>query len=353
LVFATVTVALSSLAMACAGPGTQGTTTGGEGGEGGSSSSTGGMGGAGGGMMNMPGPPEFVVKFNPVMGELPEGIAVDGKTAYVAFGSTKVITVDLETGTRNDFGTVGLLGIASPQGLFLDAQKNLYAAVSSADVGQFTPGIYKFPPGGGTATLFAQDASMSYPRHIAFMAGGDAIISDPVAGMLLSMSPSGTVQTLQSTNFLMGTASTTCGWGGSTLYGVTSVVDLDGITIASNADRASIIDVATGESFAGPDCETLGGGESLVVDPYDKGPSGVQTRMYLAARKVNKITRVIYEGFVKVEMVSDSADLHEPSAIAMGELGTDRYLFIVNSARTTFNTGGVPGLLKMRLGPVK
>jgi hypothetical protein len=182
---------------------------------------------------------------------------------------------------------------------------------------------------------------------------GDAIISDPTGGRLMTMSLSGAVQQLEFADYLKGTASTTCGWGEGLLYGVTSVVVDSGITIAANADRATIVNAATGDILAGPDCATLGGAESLVLDTYDKGGTGFESTMYLAARRVNKITRVRYIDTAQVEVVADSTDLHEPSAVALGELGTDRYLFILNSARTTFKTGGVPGLLKMRLGPVK
>jgi hypothetical protein len=142
-----------------------------------------------------------------------------------------------------------------------------------------------------------------------------------------------------------------CAWGEGIPYGVTSVAVDSGIIYGTNADRGTIFnDMGV---IAGPDCATLGGAESIVIDPDDKGTTGLETTFYVAARRANKITRVRYLDTAEVEVVSDSADLHEPSAIALGVLGTDRYLFILSSARTTYNSGGVPGLLKMRLGAAK
>jgi hypothetical protein len=102
---------------------------------------------------------------------------------------------------------------------------------------------------------------------------------------------------------------------------------------------------------AGPDCATMGGAESIIIDPYDKGSASFDVAMIVAARKVNKITKIRYTGAVTV--LADGTNLYEPSAIALAVLGTDRYLYIVNSARTTYNSGGIPGLVRMRLGSAK
>lgn len=365
-VFATFTLALASLTMACGGPDKQTTTSSGQGGSGGSSSSTGGAGGEGGtGGMEMPGEVEEVVKFDWTQGELPEGIAIDDKTAYITFGSTKVITVDLETGTRADYGSVAApIGVGAPQGIAIDGQKNVYVAVSSVNPVQFKPGIYKFPPGGGTAELFAEHINMSYPRHIAFHSSGLMVVTAPPGGRMMVVNPNGTVNDAGVGQDLSGDQASACAFGEGIPYGVSSVA-FDGDTfLAANADRATILEGGlaedSGNMFAvlgmdplivGPDCDTLGGAESIVIDTFDPGSTPFDVSAIVAARKVNKITKIRYTGGVNV--IADGKNLYEPSAIAIAILGTDRYLYIVNSARTTFNSGGIPGLVRMRLGSAK
>ena len=369
LVFATFTLAVSSLAMACSDP-VKPAGTGGEGGNTSSSSSTGtssggagGGGGAGGNAVEMPGPVEEVLKFDPIMGELPEGIAIDGTTAYIAFGSTKVITVDLNTGKRADYGSVAApIGVGTPQGLALDAKKNVYVAVSSSNPVDFKPGIYKFAAGGGTATLFAEHVNMSYPRHIAFSSGGVMVVASPPGARMFTVMPNGTVNDPGVALVLSGDQSSACAFGDGKPYGISSVV-FDGETLlGANADRAQIIEGAlmddgSGNMFAVPgqnaelvpaDCATMGGAESIIIDTFDQGATTFDVAMIVAARKINKITKIRYTGDVTV--IADGTNLYEPSAIAMAVLGTDRYLYIVNSARTTFGSGGIPGLMRMRLG---
>lgn len=368
--FATFTVTLSSLAMACSGPDKPATTTGGEGGNASSSSSSsgsGGAGGEGGEMIDMPGPVEEVVKFDPNMGELPEGIAIDGTKAYISFGSTKVITVDLTTKMRADYGSVAApIGVGTPQGLALDAQKNLYVAVSSANPVDFKPGIYKFPAAGGTATLYAEHVNMSYPRHIAFSSGGAMVVSSPPGSRMFTVTQNGTVIDPGVAQVLSGDQSSMCAFGDGKPYGISSVV-FDGDTLlGANADRGHILEGALqddgngnlvavpnmGNSIInGPDCATLGGAESILIDTFDKGSTSFDVAMIVAARKINKITKIRYTG--EVTVIAEGTNLYEPSAIAMAVLDGSRYLYIVNSARTTFSSGGIPGLVRMRLGKAK
>jgi hypothetical protein len=314
----------------------------------------------------MPGPVEEVLKFDWIMGELPEGIAIDGSTAYITFGSTKVITVDLEKGTRADYGSVPApIGVGTPQGIAIDGKKNVYVAVSSADPAQFKPGIYKFPPGGGSAALFAEHVNMSYPRHIAFSSGGVMVVASPPGSRMFAVMPNGTVNDAGVSQVLSGDQLSDCAFGDGKPYGVSSVA-FDGETfLGANADRGHIFegglqDDGNGNMYAtagmggpiiGPDCATLGGAESILIDEYDPGSTPFDVAMIVAARKVNKITKIRYTGEVKV--IADGTNLHEPSAIAIAILGTDRYLYIVNSARTTYKTSGIPGLVRMRLGKAK
>lgn len=372
LVFVTLTLAVSSLALACSDSGKQTTTTGGEGGNPGSSSSSsgtagmGGAGGEGGAGPEMVGPVEEVMKFDPAMGELGEGIAIDGTTAYVSFGSLKVIKIDLVAKTRADFGTLSApLGVGQPQGLALDGQKILYMAAATSNPVDFTAGIYKFPAGGGTAQLFAQDVNMSYPRHIAFANSGIMVVATPLGSRMFTVSTAGKVNDPGVAQVLSGDQGSACAYGDGIPYGISSVA-MDGDSFyGANADRAQLISggLQTDMSgntfavpdkdaiFAGPDCTTMGGAESIVIDTMDPAATSFNPSLIVAARAVNKITRVHFAG--GVEVIADGTSLYEPSAMAIAVIGGDRYLYVVNSARKTYNSGGIPGLVRMRLGKAK
>jgi len=347
-------VALASLAVACS-DGSNNNPSGGAGGEGGDggSGAAGGMGGEGGeggeAPIVYPAVPEEVAKFNPALGELPEGLAIDGTTAYVGYSvAPKVVKVDLETGVVTDYGEIpGPIGIAFPQGVALDAQKNVYIAVKSEDPGMFTPGIYKFPPGGGTATLWSTHPSMSFPRHIAFHSSGYGLVSVPNASRLYVIAPDGTTDDPGGAEIFSGDQTSACAYGEFIPYGVTSTFFSGDTFFGTNADRAHIFQGTwNGEiegMVAGPDCGTLGGAESILEDP-------ASLSLMLAVRRHDRILRVEFTGGTQV--LAETA-LYEPSAIAIGETKKGRHLYVTNSAHTTYNKGGVPGLVRIPLGKAK
>ncbi|MDI1432083.1 hypothetical protein [Polyangium sorediatum] len=353
-------VALASLAVACSdGSNNNPSGAGGDGGDGGSGAAggAGGQGGEGGeggdAPIVYPAEPEEVAKFNPALGELPEGLAIDGTTAYVVYSvAPKVVKVDLETGAVTDYGEIpGPIGIAFPQGAALDAQKNLYVAVKSENPGMFMPGIYKFPPGGGTATLWSSHPSMSFPRHIAFHSSGNAFVSVPNAARIYVVSPSGITDDPGVSQLLSGDQTSACAYGEFLSYGVTSTVFSGNTFFATNADRAYIFQgTFDGQNseisetmVAGPDCGTLGGAESILEDP-------VSLSLMLAVRRTDKIMRVEFTGGMQV--LAETA-LYEPSAMAIGETKKGRHLYVTNSAHNTYNKGGIPGLVRIPLDKAK
>ncbi len=345
------TAALVALAAACS---SNPSTPGGEGGAGGegnwggpASTGTGGtgMGGGGGAGGSMPAKPEQVVAFDPAMGELPEGLAIDGTTAYVGLAVVnKVLKIDLNTKQRSDFGSVpgSLIGVNYTLGLAVD-KGIVYAAVGSDDPVQFAPGVYKFPAAGGDATLFGKHLEMSYPRHLGLDGTGAMYISAPRSGALYAMEVgTGMVEKLGIAPEFTGDVMSACASGEPVPSGVNGVAVAGDTVYYTNADRATVYQISDKlTALAGPDCATLGGADGMVVDDVDSS-------LIIAARKANALTRVKFNGETQTLMKDDL--LHEPSAVAIATVGGARYLYWVNSARTTFNSGGIPGLYRMPIG---
>jgi hypothetical protein len=333
-------LALVSLAVACSSS----SNPGGAGGEGGSGEgASGGMGGTGGMGGSAPTGPEMVVTFKPFEGELAEGLVIEGNTAYVSLAViNKVIKIDLDTGVPSDFGTINApIGIGVTLGLAVD-NGTVYAAAASENTAQFAPGIYKFPAGGGPAQLFGKHVELTRPRGIALDGQGGLLITAPRLGALYSMAlADGVITPLDTAPELTGDLASACKSGEPYRAGANGLFITVGSTYVSNADRATIFELgAKVSTLAGPDCATLGGADGMVGD--------VDGSMFVAARKANAITRVKYNGEVDVLMKDDL--LHEPSAVAIATVGGKRYLYWVNSARTTFSMGGVPGLGRMPIG---
>lgn len=375
VISACAALAVASLALGCANGSNN---PGGEGGSGGSASgsggtggagATGGAGGAGGGSGGaggaaMPAETEIVLAFNPAVGELAEGLAIDGTTAYLSMSVLRQIwKVDLTTGTKTEWATVpGALGAGFLQGLLLDAQKNLYIAMSSGDPAMAQPGIYKVGPAGGTATLFAQHANMVYPRSIASTSFGKMYVTEPDQGYLFEVSTSGAVAQVPQpagSSALSWDSMSMCAFGLGVRMGISSLF-VSGASKAAanfywtNGDRASIFqgfivnDPDVGPALAevqppilGPDCATAGGAESLIEDPVD------QTFLF-ASRQSNKIVRMDKKG-TSVQTVAEGKNFYEPSAIAIATLDGKRYVYFVNSAYKTYKTGGIPSLARVAL----
>jgi hypothetical protein len=343
-------LALVSLAMACSSsPNPSG--AGGEGGEGGgwgqgASGGMGGMGGAGGGTGGgMPAKPEMVLQFTE-LGELPEGLVVDGTTAYVSFVLlNKVIKIDLNTGTRSDVGQIpgAIIGTTSTLGLAYNGGF-VFAAVGSENPVDFKPGIYKFPAAGGNGTLFGEHIEMSYPRAIVPSDPEGMVISAPRSGALYRMTiATGEMEKLFIAPQLTGDALSACAVDAPNPTGISGLVPTPETLYFTSADRATVYSLSQGmyTELAGPDCATLGGADGMIADDIDQS-------LIVASRKANTITRVKYNGETQLLMKDEL--LHEPSALAIATVGGERYLYWVNSARTTFNMGGIPGLFRMPIG---
>ena len=132
--------------------------------------------------------------FNPALGELPEGVAVDKVgNVYVGLAPLGKIVKFNTKGEVSDFAFlptptpfgIGLLGLA------VDAPGNVYAGLFSGD--EATQGVYKVDRDGNSERLPGTDA-ITFPNALAFDKRGNLYVTDTIIGAVWRISPDGSVE---------------------------------------------------------------------------------------------------------------------------------------------------------------
>jgi hypothetical protein len=188
-----------------------------------------------------------IVAFDPARGQLPEGVATDGNTAYVGMAPiAQIAKVDLTTGAIAPFATLPVpqAGKGFMTGLTVH-DGYLYAAlVSFAATPQ--PGIYRVPLAtGGAASLFASSPGMVFPNDAVFDATGELYITDSAAGVIFRAPAAGGQATAWVTDPLLKGQQNACGPGTGAGFDIGAnglVVDADAI-YAANSDKATLVRV--------------------------------------------------------------------------------------------------------------
>ena len=260
---------------------------------------------------------ERVASFDPAQGQLPEGLAVVGDTAYVGFAPTGVVAkVDLATGAARPWGKLPapvpnkgfMTGLAAQGG-------DIVAALVS-----FTPevqaGVYRIPAAGGDAVLIASAPAMAFPNAIA--PDGDALfVTDSGSGAVFRVA-GGTAKPWAQDALLAG-AKDACGVGLGPGFDIGAnglIVEPDAL-YAVNSDKATLIRIprnpdgsaGAAQVIAGPDCDVLGGADGLVRDGDG---------FLVAVNRQNQIARIAADGTVTRFATSDALDFPARLAPAGG-----------------------------------
>jgi len=140
---------------------------------------------------------DVVTRFQPQMGQLPEGLAVKDGTSYVGFApGAAVVAVDA-AGAVTPYATVPSTSGGSKGytlGLAFDDAGQLYIAQASFDP-SVAPGVYRASPDGGDATTpWAADPAMTFPNGLAFAADGTLFVADS-SGKIFRIDGAGHVAT--------------------------------------------------------------------------------------------------------------------------------------------------------------
>jgi sugar lactone lactonase YvrE len=137
---------------------------------------------------------EILFTFDPALGELPEGVAVDKVgNVYVGFAPLSKIVKFSPNGEVTDIAFLppptpfafGLLGLA------VDAPGNVYAGLFSGDVN--TQGVYKIDQDGTSERLPGSEA-ISFPNALAFDKRGNLFVTDTIFGAVWRIPPGGSAE---------------------------------------------------------------------------------------------------------------------------------------------------------------
>jgi len=289
---------------------------------------------------------QFLSKFRPTAGELPEGLFVDRGAAFVGFAPTSVVVrIDLASGASTPFAQlpVPVAGKGFMTGLAESASGDVYAGLASF-VPEVQAGIYRISKTGGAAALFAKDEALPFPNALAFDSDGALFVTDSGTGSLFKIDSFGKAERWASGELLTGKKHA-CGPGLGPEFEIGAnglVVERDAVYVV-NTDKAILVKVPregsgkAGEPsvIAGPDCEKLGGADGLA-----RAPDG---SFVVAVNRQDKLTRILGNG--AFETIASGPPLDFPASVAY--LGAR--LYVTNFALYTASAGkpASPGLLQL------
>ncbi len=296
--------------------------------------------------LRAPSAAQVIATFDPTKGELPEGLVVRGRHAFVGYApSSEVVRVDLGSGRVAAFGT---LPKAVPNqgfmtGLEVDCEGAVLAALVSFSP-EVQPGIYRVPASGGAAKLFAKHAEMAFPNGLVWDDAKNLFVTDSAAGAIFAVGPDGAIVKWTEDVWLKG-GKDTCGSGIGAAFdiGANGIALRDGAFYVTNTDKAVIVRVpiledgraGTAELFAGPDCDALGGADGLAIAPNGD--------FIVADNRQDKIVRVTADG--RIHAVASGGALDFPASVAFAGQTLLTTSFALN--RASQGQSAHPGLVAL------
>lgn len=288
---------------------------------------------------------ELVATFDPVAGELPEGLVFAADAAYVGFAPTsQVMRVDVGTGKATQYAQLPapVAGKGFLTGLARSPAGDLYAGLASF-VPEVQAGIYRVSQESGEVSLFAKDAALPFPNGLAFDSSGALFATDSGTGSVFRFDASGNAERWASDAALLGDAKACDGAGPGFAIGANGIVVEPDAVYVVNLDQATLLRIPRAKDgsagpaslVAGPDCETLGGADGLA-----RAPDG---SFVVAVNRQNKLVRVAADG--KVRTLAQGEPFDFPASVAYrGDT-----LFATNFALHNASAGlpAHPGLVRV------
>lgn len=280
--------------------------------------------------------------FDPTLGELPEGIAIDRQggvfVTMAPLGQIRAIAPD---GGQATIAQVTPPGAGfGPLGLAFDRAGDLY--VAAATFAQATSGVYRVAED-GTSERIADSEAIGLPNGLAFDDRGSLYVTDSVAGAVYRIARDGVVEPWVSDPLLEGDGS----FGFGVPIGANGIAHRHGALYVAVTETGRIVRIPVE-----PD-GSAGAIEVVAEDPLLIGADGiafdVRGNLYVAANAQNALRRVTPGGDIETLATADGG-LDFPSSLAFGRGPLDHGTLLVTSFAGGAPGGAGPGIVAIDAG---
>jgi sugar lactone lactonase YvrE len=263
--------------------------------------------------------------FDPTLGELPEGIAIDHQgTTYVTLSPRGEIRRIARDGTQSTLAQLSTAGVGfGPLGLAFDRSGGLFAAVATFDPA--SSGVYRVRDD-GTSTRLAGSAAIALPNALAFDHAGTMFVSDSVGGAVYEIARGEPARLWIADPRLTGDGS----FGFGVPLGANGIAYRDGSIYVAVTERGRIVRIPIRRDG------TAGSLQVVAESPLLVGADGiafdVHGALYVLANAQNTLVRLAPGGALRtIAAAADGLDF--PAGIAFGRGPLDhRSAFVVNFA---------------------
>ena len=283
-----------------------------------------------------------VVDYDPALGELPEGVAVD-KTGNVFVSVSPLGRIEKITpsGSRSIYAQVVPPGSGNgPLGLAVDAVGNVYAAVATFDPA--TSGVYRVARDGSSVRL-AGTGAIAFPNGLTFDQRGNLYVTDTVGAAVWRIPRRGAAELWLQSPLLAGDGSIGFGFP----LGANGIAYRQGELVVGNTELARLVRIPIEPDGSAGAPSILA--QSPLLFAADGLAFDVHGNVWVAVIAQSAIRTVSPDG--SIATVATAADgLDWASSIAFGTSHGERgSLYAVNFA---IGPPGGPGprLLKLDVG---
>jgi sugar lactone lactonase YvrE len=288
---------------------------------------------------------ETVVLYDPTIGELPEGIAVDkAGNLFVTLAPLGQIRKIAPDGSEAVFATldpaifppaVGAIGLA------VDAPGNVYACLMSNN--PTTHGVWRVSRDGYFQDRLPGTDQILFPNALAFDKVGNLYVTDLVMGAVWRIPPDGVAEVWIQDAMLSGDGSLGLGLP----LGANGIVYRHGEVLVANTEGARIVRIPVLADGTAGTLEVIV--EDPILYPTDGIALDVRGNIY-AVTSTDMLLRISFDGS-SIDVLATAKDgLDEPASLAFGTgKGNRKSIFFTNFAFLQ-NGGAGPSVMKIGVG---